>query len=102
MAEVKIQIDNEKLRILIPQMPGVRAKVLETAGEIVFAAQLLALFEAFETGRYMRGITLRETSDEGVQAVATDFKSHWIEDGTIKQYPKHIMRRAAESVSLNA
>jgi len=64
---------------------------------LVATARALARTDAYETGRYMRGIVAR-----GTQMLATDWKSLWIEFGTINPKYKnmtarHILRRAAET-----
>ena len=67
---------------------------------LVAVARALALVDAFETGAYMRGIV-----QIGTRMVATDWKSLWVEYGTINpayknMVARHILRRAAESLGL--
>jgi len=64
--------------------------------KIVARARALAATDAYETGAYMRGIIAN-----GTQILATDWKSLWIEFGTINprfknMIARHILRRAAE------
>jgi hypothetical protein len=55
-----------------------------------------------DSGDYRDGIKADSDRDPIARAavVATDFKSHWIEFGTIRQPARAILRRACEAVGL--
>jgi hypothetical protein len=84
--------------------PAMVAAMKQKADAVAAQAQDLARAEAFETGAYANGI-------EGIAGVedataigrtsAKDFKSGWIEFGTLHQAAKHILARAAEMLGLH-
>ena len=64
-------------------------------------AQRIATAEAYDTGAYRDGIESAVGVESGVlkgRVNANDWKSHFIEFGTVHRTPEAPLRRAAESV----
>ena len=69
----------------------VQLRTQQVAEEVAATARAIAAAEAYETGRYMAGITVM-----GQKVVATDWKSAWIEWGNVNRPATHTLKRAAE------
>ncbi len=87
--------------------PAMQAELLRHAESIVSEAKDIARSEAYQSGDYYRGIRASAGIDkaEGLshnvavaRANAFDWKSHWIEWGTAKNFPaRNVLTRGAEA-----
>lgn len=93
----------------VPFLPGIKAiemnplmiaEMRRRAERIVVEARKIAQAEAFDTGAYYNSIKVASGVEDG-QAVgranAYDWKSHWIEWGTVNLPSKNVMTRGAEA-----
>lgn len=86
-----VRIDHD-LETRIRMLPQVQLRLIEVANQIKRVAQAIA---PFKTGHYRDGIEVQVFAGDGkVKVVATDFKSNWIEFGTIHQPPRAPLRIA--------
>jgi len=96
--------------LVVPQLAAglaMKAAVHLEAVKVADAAKQLARAEAYDTGAYERGIRPASGLDKDPtvgyplqigRVNAWDFKSGWIEFGSIHNVAKHILQRAAEAV----
>lgn len=101
MSEVKI-VDDDELSKILARSSEMRAALLEVATQGAAEAQRMATAEAYETGAYTRGIIaavvgLPDGRLAG-QIQATDWKSKFVEFGTVTTPVKAILRRAGETL----
>jgi len=93
MGEIHIRKD---LPAKLRAMPYIQMACVQVASRIMLTAKAIAFTDAYETGRYMKGIVLI-----GTKVVATDWKSGWIEFGAYGREPifvaRHVLKRAAEA-----
>lgn len=87
---------------MLERSPWIGQELLKKAALAAESAQQLAQAEAYGEGDYAEGIIAdpgRVTIDQGrITAFvdARDFKSHWIEWGSLHNTAKHILQRGVE------
>lgn len=85
----------------IANMEGTKAELLKLAQSVVDAAQAIAPYNANDSLPHYRDQIVAEVGDtkDGVvgRVNAKDFKSNWIEFGTVNWPAQHVLTRAAEA-----
>ena len=96
-----IELDEQALAQL-GRSTEVRGALLESAEAIAKEGQRIAEAEAYRSGDYMRGIGAAAvglaSGELSGQVQAKDWKSNWVEFGTVNTPARAVLRRAAEAL----
>jgi hypothetical protein len=90
---------NPDLEAMLTRTRVLEDPLKEAADDIRDEAKRIARAEAYDEGDYEDGIESEVVISDGIagRVKALDFKSGWIEFGTVKQSPKAPLRRAGET-----